>query len=388
MIRFPLLLCIFCCLVATCQTVHHEYLPGRTTGNLPHLNYGLGEDRLGGAKMTYLDTNLVVKVVDSVKDDYKVQLSNRHFAYLPKANFKADSLLQLQPYYLTGKWFVYGDSVYDYVTVEIDERLPFRSIQEVNPSKIIVDVFGATSNTNFIRQISTAREIKNAYYEQLEDDVFRIIIELNHPQHWGYSIYYEEKKLIIRVRRQPAQLSLANLKIAIDAGHGGTNVGAGGVTKPIAEKAYTLLLAKALENVLLEEKARVVMTRNKDTTLSIAERVQYLRLELPDVLVSIHLNSSDFDSIQGVGTFYRYIGFRPLSLFILNSVEELGLAEYGNVGSFNFGLNGPTDYPNCLVEVAFLSNRQDEKKILDPSFHKAVAIKIAEGIKKWLKSCE
>ena len=38
---------------------------GKTTGSLPYLEYGLGVDRLGGAKMTYLDTNIVVKVVDS-----------------------------------------------------------------------------------------------------------------------------------------------------------------------------------------------------------------------------------------------------------------------------------------------------------------------------------
>ena len=130
------------------------------------------------------------------------------------------------------------------------------------------------------------------------------------------------------------------------------------------------------------------MLRNKDTTLSMAERIGILRLEEPDLLISLHLNSSEMDSVQGVGTFYRYIGFRPLAQYILTSMQELGLNEYGNVGSFNFGLNGPVDYPNCLVEVAFLSNREDEKKILNPDFQKQVALKIIEGIKNWLKSCQ
>ena len=67
---------------------------------------------------------------------------------------------------------------------------------------------------------------------------------------------------------------------------------------------------------------------------------------------------------------------------------ELNLNEFGNVGGFNFALSGPTDYPNCLVEVAFLSNKEDEKKILDPEFHKAVAKKIVAGIKDWLKFCK
>ena len=128
------------------------------------------------------------------------------------------------------------------------------------------------------------------------------------------------------------------------------------------------------------------MTREKDTSLSMSERIQMLRNEEPDFLVSIHLNSSDKDSIQGVSTYYRYIGFRPLSQFILKRMKELGLKEFGNVGGFNFSLNGPTDYPNALVEVAFLSNKEDEKKILDAKFRKMVAAKILAGIKDWLKS--
>ncbi len=48
----------------------------------------------------------------------------------------------------------------------------------------------------------------------------------------------------------------------------------------------------------------------------------------------------------------------------------------------------PTDYPNCLVEVAFLSNKEDEQLILNPEFHNEVATQIVEGIKEWLKRCK
>ena len=65
---------------------------------------------------------------------------------------------------------------------------------------------------------------------------------------------------------------------------------------------------------------------------------------------------------------------------------ELKLNEFGNIGHFNFALSGPTEYPNSLVEVAFLSNAADEKKIIDPKFHKFVARKIIEGTKDWLKN--
>ncbi|HKB44038.1 MAG TPA: N-acetylmuramoyl-L-alanine amidase, partial [Chitinophagaceae bacterium] len=370
--KFLLIILGLCPLLTSCQSSSNDFIAGRTTGPLPYLKYGLGEDRLGGAKMTFLDTNIIIKVVDSSKDDYKVQLSKNHFAYIPKVNFKKDSA-HIQPYYLTNKWLVWGDDQYDYISIILDEKLPYKSIQQINPSKIVVDIFGITSNTNWITQLSTAKEIKNAYYEQPEDDVFRVIIELNHSQHWGYSIYYEEKKLIIRIKRQPPVLELEKLKVAVDAGHGGENGGAEGVTSHIAEKKYNLLFAKELEKVLLNEGAAVFMTREKDTTLNMPERIMALREQQPDLLISLHLNSSDYDTVKGVSTYYRYIGFRPLTQFILKRMQELGLTEYGNVGSFNFSLSGPVEYPNCLVEIAFLSNKEDEKRILNPEFHKQVA---------------
>ncbi len=64
---------------------------------------------------------------------------------------------------------------------------------------------------------------------------------------------------------------------------------------------------------------------------------------------------------------------------------QKGLHEFGNIGSFNFSLSGTTEYPNCLVEVAFLSNKNDEKKILNPKFQKLVAARIVAGIEDFLK---
>jgi N-acetylmuramoyl-L-alanine amidase len=362
-----------------------SFIVGRTTGPLPYLEYGLGDDRLGGAKMTYLDSNIVVMVVDSVKDDYKIQLSANHWAWLPKSNFRLDSSVHMQPYYLTNSWKVYGDDKYDYVNISLDETLPYRSIQQIGPARIVIDIFGATSNTNWITQLSTVKEIKNAWYEQIEDDVFRVIIELKHQQHWGYNISYKKKTLVIMVKRQPEKLSMRNLVVAIDAGHGGSNTGAAGVSSKVEEKEYTLKIAKELEKYLAKKKVQTFMTRTVDTTLSMPDRTLMLREQDPNILISIHLNSSSKDTVRGVSTYYRYIGFRSLSQAILARMMQLKLKEYGNVGSFNFALSGPTEYPNCLVEVAFLSNAEDEKRILDPKFHKQVAQKIYEGVNDWLK---
>jgi len=364
----------------------------RTTGKLAFIEYGIGDDRLGGAKMGFLDSNILVRIIDSFHTDYKIRLSELHSAYIAKTSVllqnKQADYLQVHNKHLSGSMKVYGDEAYDYVTVSLDERLPYRSFQLIGPSRIAIDLFGVTSNTNWITQLRSAKEIRNTWYEQVEDDVLRIYVELKHAQHWGHSLAYDSagKKLTVRIKRQPAVPDIRKLRIAIDAGHGGDNSGASGVVSGALEKTYTLLFAKELEKTLKKAGVKqVFMTRAKDTSLGMPERIEMLRLFNPDLLVSIHLNSTVSDTVQGVSTYYRYIGFRSLSVSLLNQMLTLGLKEYGNVGNFNFALSGPTDYPNALIEVAFLSNPADEKKILNPKFHKAVSQKIYLGIVNWLK---
>ena len=67
---------------------------------------------------------------------------------------------------------------------------------------------------------------------------------------------------------------------------------------------------------------------------------------------------------------------------------ELGLKDQGNNGSFNFMLNSPIEYPNALVETLYLSNPEDEMKILDEGFQQQIAEKIVQGIKDFLEGCK
>jgi N-acetylmuramoyl-L-alanine amidase len=370
---------------ATLSDKNTQAIFGRTQGALPYLKYGPGTDRLGGAKMTYLDTAIVVQVVDSIKDDYIVNLSRNHKAFIPKENISFLKDYQKPSYYLTSSWKVSGDEKSDYVNIYLDERLPYKSAQMINPAKIVVDIFGATGNTNWITQLKSAKEVKNVSHEQTEDDVFRVTIELKHQQHWGYSIYYKNKTLVVRIKQQPKQLYIRHLKIAVDAGHGGSNSGAIGLKTKVKEKDCNLQIANELVKYLKGRGAEVVMTRNGDEELSMVDRTLMLRAENPDLLISIHNNASDNLAVGGTSTYYRYIGFKPLSESVLNRLLELDLKEFGDIGSFNFALNGPTEYPNCLVEVAFLSNVDDEKKIIDPNFQKQVAKKIRKGIVDWIR---
>ena len=361
----------------------------KSTGKLPMLAYGLGEDRLGGAKLGYIDTNVVLKIIDSTKDMYKVQLSKNHTAYIEKNYVKTDSSIKQKPFYLTSSWSIKGiEDSFDIVSIGMDEKLPYKTWMEISPSKIMVELYGVQSNTNWIQQLQTAKEVKNIYFNQTEDDVMQITIELKHQQHWGYTAAYKGKAFTIKIKHQPKKLAIKNLTIAIDAGHGGSNVGAGGICTKIEEKTYTLKFAKALEKYLQKQKVKVIMTRKSDTAIDNRDRVLFLQNQHPDIFISLHLNSSSNTMVQGVSTYYKHIGFRPLTTAILQNMLQLNLNEFGNVGNFNFVPNALTDFPNSLVEIAFLSNPNDERKILDPKFHDAVAKKIYQGMVDFLKTCK
>lgn len=359
-----------------------------TKGRLAHLEYGLGDDRLGGAKIGYIDSNIVLKIIGKVGTHYKVELAKSRTAYIPEELVTLMPKGTFTPESLTGKWNVYGDGKYDYVKIGLFTKLPYQSFQLTDPSTIVVDIFGATNNTNWITQLQTATEIKKLDYEQVADDILRIIITLKHAQHWGHLLYYDGNTLVIKVKHQPENLVLQNLTIAIDAGHGGKNTGAVGATG-IYEKEITLAVSLKLQKALEKEGAKVIMTRTKEQFFDNKERILFYRDSLPDMLLSIHLNSSeDPFRIGGTSTYYRYIGFRNLSIMIHKYMLQLGLKEYGNTGSFNFMLNSPTEYPNALIETLFLSNLEEEEKILDENFQQQMADKIVLGIEDFLEGCK
>lgn len=361
---------------------------GQTTGDRPFMQYSLGEDRLGAAKRSYLDTGIRMQVDGRFGFFYRVKLAPDQHAYVPVDNLELLPDGTALPHAILGDWKVWGDSLFDYLQVQVGARLPYDVHLYDHPGRIVIRLYGAVSNTNWIFQYLSAKEIEDVRLYTAADGVVEIHILLKHPQPWGCSLQYQGNALLVRVKRQPNPLSLPHLRIAIDAGHGGNNLGAKGPTGA-QEKDLTLLLAKELQAALRRLGVQTFMTRTHDTTLSMLERENLLRQANPDLLLSIHLNaSSNPVEVSGTSTYYHYAGFRPLSLAIYHHLVETGLHEFGNVGNFNFALNGLTDFPNALIEVAFLSNPADEAHVLDPEFRKKIIHAIIAGLKDFLDNCK
>ncbi len=352
------------------------------TGQAP-LYYGLGADRLGGAKMGDLDSLVKLEVTGRMNNMYRVRLSEQTQAYIPVNSLRLQQGAHFRPYSLTGSWSVTSDGTYDFVRIGLGERLPYAHIVQQHPTRIVVDIYGAVSNSNWITQKEGLVAIENVWYEQVSKEIFRVFIELKERQLWGYRVGYEGNRLVIRVKPRPEMLDLRGLTVAVDAGHGGSNRGAAGMTG-VLEKDLNLAMSMKLKGALERAGSTVIMTRTRDQSVSNGYRLSKFRQSEADLLISIHCNSSRNPLVQGVSTYYRHHAYRSLSQHILVEMRKLGLADFGNVGGFNFILNVPTEFPTVLVEVGFLSNPADEERLLDPQFHGEVAERIVDGVKGFL----
>ena len=363
-------------------------------GRRPFLNVGLGTDRLGGAKLGYIDPGVRIAVIGKVGRQYRVRLSSTMTGWIPTEFATLLPVGTSEPSSLTGSISVFGSGNEDIISVGLSQKLPYADEQLANPPAILVDIFGATSNTNWITQQLSAEGIESVSWEQVAEGQYQLRIDLKHRVHWGYDIGYGTgTNLRIRVRRPPVLATsdsvLKNLTIAVDAGHGGENLGALGATG-VREADVTLAIADHLQRLLKERGASVVPTRPGSMGASMTERAQAVIASKSHLLVSIHCNSigygTDPERVQGTATFYRHVGFRPLAAKVYDRMLELDLVQFGVVGSFNFSLNGLTNLPNVLVETAFLSHPEDEMKLLDDSFRQQVAEKIALGLEDFVRT--
>lgn len=362
------------------------------TGKRPFLNAGLGSDRLGGAKLGFCSPGTRVVVTGKVGDQYRVRLGETMEAWLPEEYAKLLPPETPLPEALTSSISITGNDTADFVSLSISDKVPYLSEQQISPAALVVNIYNATSNTNWVTHQLTAKNIEHVKWTQVAAQQYQLTIMLRDQQHWGHDVQYVGGSLRIVLKRAPAVTDpaspLRGVKIAVDAGHGGDNNGALGSTGA-KEKDVNFAVASLLNAALQAKGAVTTMVRDTDVNMSMTDRADKLFAFNPSILVSVHSNStgegSDAENIKGTGIYYRYTGFKPISDILYKKMLEVGFEPTGVTGSFNFSLNGPTQMVNVLVETAFMSNPEDEMKLIDPAYQKRIADKIADGVEEFVK---
>lgn len=347
-----------------------------------YLQYGDGDDRLGGSKMGFVDPNIVFKVVGEKGDLYKVQLSQSRYAFMDKDYLEATD--ETTEVVNTGSWNVSNRGDYDRVYISLPKRLPYHLWVELDPTRLCVDVFGAMDNSNWITQLNDTEMIEYVNYRQVESDVYRVIIKLKQKYCWGYSVGYEGTGLVVKVNHAP-EPTIKGMVIGLDAGHGGKYPGARSVSG-LLEKDVNLSMIQEVKALLEAKGAKVVMSREGDQEPSMGERKRIFKEAGVDLMISIHNNSGGSPLVEmGSCTAYKHVFNRELAAKMQNRLVELGHKNFGLIGNFNFSLNGPTEYPNVLLEVLFMSSLPEEEKLADKQYHKKVAKQVVLGLEDYLK---
>lgn len=223
------------------------------------------------------------------------------------------------------------------------------------------------------------------------------------------------------------QLGLCVNKIVIDAGHGGKDPGAIGL-KGLKEKDVVLKIAKKVAKILKRElNCRVILTRKSDRYLPLTQRTAIANANKADLFVSIHANAAPSRRLRGTETYFLNFALDADTMRVAareNATSEKRMGELKSIlndimknskvnessrlaGKIQSNLVGTLKrhyrnikdlgvkqapffvligarMPSVLVEVSFISNREEERRLKSPAYLERIAEGIARGIKKYI----
>ncbi len=226
------------------------------------------------------------------------------------------------------------------------------------------------------------------------------------------------------------ELSTRILVVAIDAGHGGEDPGARG-RRGTHEKSVTLSIARKLKEQIDDTPGmRAVLIRDGDYFIPLGGRVEKARKAHADLFVSIHADAfvkphargssvfalsergatsasarwlarkeNDADLIGGVNLAIKdpYLARTLLDLsqtatindsmkvakYVLKELGNINTLHRGFVEQAGFAVLKSPDIPSILVETAFISNPEEERRLTDEDYREKMAAAILNGIKRY-----
>jgi N-acetylmuramoyl-L-alanine amidase len=182
--------------------------------------------------------------------------------------------------------------------------------------------------------------------------------------------------------------SLAGRVIVIDPGHGG---GSGGVTPDGSrESDITLDLARRIEGRLSATGVMAVVTRSADADPDEIERAEIANRLGADLVVSLHCETGDTPSASGVAAYFyghdrpgawSAVGERLADLMRREVVARTGLVDCHSHAR-TWDLLRRTSMPTVRLDVGYLTNESDARRLTDPAFRDTVADAVVVAIQR------
>ncbi|WP_235821827.1 N-acetylmuramoyl-L-alanine amidase family protein [Gottfriedia acidiceleris] len=179
---------------------------------------------------------------------------------------------------------------------------------------------------------------------------------------------------------------LTGKTIVIDAGHGGEDIGASG-QNGTNEKDVTLVMVKNIQNELSKRTgAKVILTRNDDVKVPLADRVKIAEENNADLFVSIHFDAFFTNEVEGITSYYYKKSDEPLAALIHDFIFKNGLdARDRGVSSGDYYVLRENSRPAILLELGYISNSIDEARMASREFQKNITSSIVDGMIDYLK---
>jgi len=218
-------------------------------------------------------------------------------------------------------------------------------------------------------------------------------------------------------------------RIVIDPGHGGKDPGCSIKNGRFKEKDIVLNLAKALKKKIEKEtKCKVFLTRNKDVYLSLEKRTAIANIKKADLFISLHVNAHTNKRVSGIETYFLDMAMDERSVWVAareNAISGKSLSALKNIindlvlnNKFyessqlahtvqkgmisqikinhqnikDLGVKQAPFYvligaqmPSILVEIGFLTNSTEMKRLVSKKYQTRLIKGICKGIKEYVE---
>jgi len=337
---------------------------------------------------------------------------------------------------------------YTRIVIDVGELREYIYNRLKSPDRIYVDIYQAKLNpllhekiilvqADYLSQIRVAQKTNSTVRIVADMDLdissfrvwhlpdpFRIIIDIHPSKFYRPSQPTSKNISIIR------QLGLGVQRVVIDPGHGGKDPGCIGKNGTM-EKDVVLTISRLLKTLLEKEGLEVILTRGSDIFLPVENRTVIANQKQADLFISIHANATRNRKLSGIETFYLNFSQDPsviataarenatstkniskmkatiekiiqntkipeskeLAKDIQNNLVRSLSKKYSNINSLGVK-GGPfwvligAEVPSVLVEISFLSNPTEEKRLQTTQYRQHIAQGIYEGIMAYKHSLE
>ena len=295
------------------------------------------------------------------------------------------------------------------VVIDIKSFENYKIFSLKDPFRIVVDIWGKGSNGS-------------PAYNKLKQKI------ADSKQSYQPAKIHETTTSHLKSSDIARQFALGVKTIVIDPGHGGSDPGAPGYYKNIWEKDIVLKIAKKLaKNLRARLNCTVLMTRSTDKKLTLEERTAIANTKKADLFISLHANAAKNRRLKGIETYFLNLATDKQAIAVAareNATSEKNISDLGHIlndlmkhakinesnrlanivhSSFVKGMkkkySGINDLgvkkapfyvllgarmPSILIETAFLSNKQECKRLMSDSYQTQISNAITNGIKKYI----